>query len=134
VDLKFDNNMPIYFQIMNWIKEQIVSNKFSSGSKLPSVRDMSEQFNVTPNTIQRVYRELEFEEIIYTQRGIGVFITQDVNKIKSLRLSMSEQLVKNFLGSMKTLGFNEDEIINTVMRTAKEGGSNGDNSPDKGSM
>lgn len=130
VDLKFDNNMPIYFQIMNWIKEQIVADKFSSGSRLPSVRDMSEQFNVTPNTIQRVYRELEFEGIIFTQRGIGVFITQDADKIKNLRLNMSEQLVKNFLGSMKTLGFNEDEIVNAVIRTAKEGGSNADDSRD----
>ncbi|HOV27131.1 MAG TPA: GntR family transcriptional regulator [Pseudobacteroides sp.] len=46
MDLKFDNNTPIYIQIMNWIKEQIVSNKFLAGSRLPSVRDMSEQFNV----------------------------------------------------------------------------------------
>jgi DNA-binding transcriptional regulator YhcF (GntR family) len=122
VDLKFENNMPIYIQIMNWIKEQIVSNNYSSGSKLPSVRDMSEQLNVTPNTIQRVYRELEMEGIIYTQRGIGVFITDDTNKVLNLRLNMSEQLVKKFFGTMKILGFKEDEIINAVTRVAKEGG------------
>ncbi len=122
MDLKFENNMPIYIQIMNWIKEQIVSNNYSSGSKLPSVRDMSEQLNVTPNTIQRVYRELEMEGIIYTQRGIGVFITDDTNKVLNLRLNMSEQLVKKFFGTMKILGFKEDEIINAVTRVAKEGG------------
>ncbi len=130
MDLKFDNNMPIYIQIMNWIKEQIVSNVFCSGSKLPSVRDMSEQLSVTPNTIQRVLRELEIEGIIYTQRGIGVFITDDNKKISDLRINMSEQLVGKFFASMKTLGFNEDEIIFAVKKVAKEGGYNAHSSPD----
>lgn len=122
MDLKFDNNMPIYIQIMNWIKEQIVTNVFCSGSKLPSVRDMSMQLNVTPNTIQRVFRELETEGIIYTQRGIGVFITEDNKKISDLRFNMSERLVGKFFVSMKTLGFNDEEIIDAVIKVAREGG------------
>ncbi|HEY9061475.1 MAG TPA: GntR family transcriptional regulator [Pseudobacteroides sp.] len=131
MDLKFENNTPIYVQIMNWIKEQIVSGQFLPGSRLPSVRDMSEQFNVTSNTIQRVLRELEIEGIIYTQRGIGVFITEDKDKITSLRLNMSNQLVEKFIGSMKLLGFSEDEIVNAVIRISKAGVSDAGDSEDK---
>lgn len=131
MDLKFENNTPIYVQIMNWIKEQIVSGRFLPGSRLPSVRDMSEQFNVTSNTIQRVLRELEIEGIIYTQRGIGVFITEDKDKITSLRLNMSNQLVEKFIGSMKLLGFSEDEIVNAVIRISKAGVSDAGDSQDK---
>ena len=131
MDLKFDNNTPIYIQIMNWIKEQIVSNKFLAGSRLPSVRDMSEQFNVTSNTIQRVLRELEIEGIIYTQRGIGVFITEDMDKITNLRLSMSKQLVEKFIGSMRLLGFSNDEIIDVVIRITKAGLTDADSNKDK---
>ncbi len=134
MDLKFDNNTPIYIQIMNWIKEQIVSNKFLAGSRLPSVRDMSEQFNVTSNTIQRVLRELEIEGIIYTQRGIGVFITEDMDKITNLRLNMSKQLVEKFIGSMRLLGFSNDEIIDVVIRITKAGLTDADSNKDKGSM
>lgn len=134
MDLKFENNTPIYVQIMNWIKEQIVSNRFLPGSRLPSVRDMSERFNVTSNTIQRVLRELEIEGIIYTQRGIGVFITDNKDKITSLRLNMSKQLVEKFIGSMKLLGFSEDEIINAVTRISKVGVSDAGDSQDKESM
>ncbi|KNY30025.1 GntR family transcriptional regulator [Pseudobacteroides cellulosolvens] len=134
MDLKFENNTPIYVQIMNWIKEQIVSNRFLPGSRLPSVRDMSEQFNVTSNTIQRVLRELEIEGIIYTQRGIGVFITEDKDKITSLRLNMSKQLVEKFIVSMQLLGFNNDEIINAVIRISKAGLTDADGNQNKGSM
>jgi DNA-binding transcriptional regulator YhcF (GntR family) len=95
---------------------------------------MSERFNVTSNTIQRVLRELEIEGIIYTQRGIGVFITDNKDKITSLRLNMSKQLVEKFIGSMKLLGFSEDEIINAVTRISKVGVSDAGDSQDKESM
>jgi len=95
---------------------------------------MSEQFNVTSNTIQRVLRELEIEGIIYTQRGIGVFITEDMDKITNLRLNMSKQLVEKFIGSMRLLGFSNDEIIDVVIRITKAGLTDADSNKDKGSM
>ena len=90
--------------------------------------------NVTSNTIQRVLRELEIEGIIYTQRGIGVFITEDMDKITNLRLNMSKQLVEKFIGSMRLLGFSNDEIIDVVIRITKAGLTDADSNKDKGSM
>ena len=50
---KFDNNIPIYIQISNTLKLQIVTNQLKSGDKLPTVRDLAETAGVNPNTVQR---------------------------------------------------------------------------------
>jgi GntR family transcriptional regulator len=57
--MKFNDNTPIYLQIVEKIKADIVAGKLKGGDKLPSVREIAESFNVNPNTVQRVYMELE---------------------------------------------------------------------------
>ena len=52
---KFDNNIPIYIQISNIIKLQIVTKQLKSGDKLPTVRDLAETAGVNPNTMQRAF-------------------------------------------------------------------------------
>ena len=58
---KFDNNIPIYIQISNIIKLQIVTKQLKSGDKLPTVRDLAETAGVNPNTVQRALSDLETE-------------------------------------------------------------------------
>ena len=56
----FDNQTPIYVQIMDEIKREIILGKYTAGQKLPSVREFAMQFNVNPNTIQKALFELEW--------------------------------------------------------------------------
>ncbi len=68
--MEFNDNLPIYIQIMNLIKSSIASGEIrGGGDKLPSVREFSKELKVNPNTIQRSYQELERENIVFTQRG-----------------------------------------------------------------
>ena len=55
----FDNNLPIYLQIMDKIKLQIISNQLQAGEKLPAVRELAAEAGVNPNTIQRALSDLE---------------------------------------------------------------------------
>lgn len=112
--IEFDEKIPIYLQIMKAIKQEIATANLKAGDKLPSVREMAEILKVNPNTVQRAYQELEREQITYTQRGMGTFITNDVQKLKSLKKEMAMELVTSFVNEIKNLGFNTDEIIEIV--------------------
>ncbi|NEZ47538.1 GntR family transcriptional regulator [Clostridium niameyense] len=112
--INFSDKIPIYIQIMNYIKENIVNESLKLGDKLPSVREFSKVLMVNPNTMQRAYQELEREGVIYTQRGMGSFIKEDMNMVKKLKRHMSLEIVNNFLDGMKKIGFNEKEIIDII--------------------
>ena len=73
--MEFNNNIPIYLQVIEKIKQDIVSGKLKPGEKMPSSRDYSNELGINFNTVARVYRELESEEIVFTKRGLGTFIT-----------------------------------------------------------
>lgn len=117
----FNENLPIYIQIMHLIKKQIVKGELRGGDKLPSVRDLSTELKVNPNTIQRSYHELEREGLVYTQRGMGTFVTEDEEIIKDLKQKMASNLVNSFIEDMKSLGFSLEDILSIINKKIKEG-------------
>jgi GntR family transcriptional regulator len=125
MDIDFDDRMPIYLQIMDLIKKDIVTCKLKCGDKLPSVREMSTNLKVNPNTLQRAYQELERLEIVYTQRGMGTFVINDISIVNKLKMEMAQKFITSFMFQMKSLGFNENEIINTINLKIKEAENNG---------
>ena len=114
MEYTFSDNIPIYIQIMNIIKLDIVVKKLNPGDKLPSVREMSVTFRVNPNTIQRVYQELERDGITYTQRGMGTFIKEDNVMTDKLKREMAEDIINKFVDGMTKLGFSAKEIVDIV--------------------
>lgn len=118
--MEFNDNLPIYIQIMNYIKKRIVSGDISGGDKLPSVRDLSSEMKVNPNTVQRSYQELEREGLVYTQRGMGTFAIEDNQIILQLKKLMAVEVVDNFIKEMKGFGFNYDEIIEFISEKMKK--------------
>ncbi len=107
---EFNNNLPIYKQIMNIITLEIISDKILPGQKLLSIREYSEKFNVNANTVQRALVELEKDGLIFTERTNGKFITQDVNVIKSMKAQIIKQKVDDFFQSMISVGLDVQEI------------------------
>ena len=120
MSLNFDQKVPIYVQIMNLIKRDIVTKRLKPGDKLSSVRDMAAELKVNPNTLQRAYQELEREGITYTQRGMGTFVMEDEGMIKELKKEMSKEIIDNFLMGMKNIGFSSEEILKIVEEKVKE--------------
>ncbi|MBV4419393.1 GntR family transcriptional regulator [Clostridium tyrobutyricum] len=114
MSVEFDPNLPIYKQIMNIIKRKIISNEIKPGDKLPSIREMSSNLKVNPNTIQRTYQELERCGITYTQRGMGNFVKEDIDMVGRLKHEMAEKVIDNFIDGMKNLGFSGSQILNIV--------------------
>jgi len=108
--MDFNENLPIYVQIMNLLKAKIAAGEIKVGEKLPSVRELSKEFKVNPNTIQRGYQELEREGIIYTQRGMGTFVTENIQCIDNLKKEMASKFIKDFISNMKKIGYSLEDI------------------------
>ena len=82
MDYIFDNERPIYIQLVEKIRLEIVSGKLKSGERLPSVRELALISRVNPNTMQKALAELEDEGLIYTERTNGKFVTDNKELIE----------------------------------------------------
>jgi len=118
--MNFDTRIPIYLQIIELIKKDIVMGNVIRGDKLPSVRVMANDLKVNVNTVQRVYQELEREGITFTERGKGSFITEDDQIVDKLKDSMASELLKNFVDGMKELGYTNENIFDHLSNYIKE--------------
>ncbi|MBC8586803.1 GntR family transcriptional regulator [Paratissierella segnis] len=119
--MNFDSNLPIYIQIMDLIKRQVITGDLKEGDKLPSVREIATQLKVNPNTIQRSYQELERENLVYTQRGMGTFVTEDKQLVKELKVNIAKNIINNFLDDMKAIGYSPHEILDLISNRVREG-------------
>lgn len=113
-------DLPIYSQLIYQIKFALASGILQPGQKLPSVRDLALEAKVNPNTMQRAFTELEREGLVYSQRTSGRFVTEDLSRISTVRSSLAEEQLNQFLGAMKKLGFEDREITELIEYHGKE--------------
>ncbi|MBE6148482.1 MAG: GntR family transcriptional regulator [Firmicutes bacterium] len=108
----FDNNIPIYIQLVEQLKIYIISGKIKSGERLPSVREFALKTKVNPNTMQKALGELECLKLIHTERTNGKFVTDDQKLIDRYKKQYANDLSNKYFSSMESIGFNKCETIN----------------------
>lgn len=111
MDRSLEDNMPIYMQIMNRIRDAIASGELAAGDRVPSVREFASEFEVNPNTMQRALMELEREGILVSERAIGRFVTDDRSRIDAMRREAGSRAADAFIRQMADLGFSEEEML-----------------------
>lgn len=111
MEYNFDNERPIYIQLIKLIEREIVSGRLKSGERIPSVREYANSFKVNPNTMQKALMELEKEGLIYTERTNGKYITEDTELIKKVKDNLALELVNDFMVDMNNIGISSEEII-----------------------
>ncbi len=109
--MDFQANYPIYLQIAEDIKRRIVIGELHPGDKLLSNAELAMAYQVNPNTVQRIYRQLESEGISYAKRGIGTFLTEDPTLPDRLRQEIGAQISAKFLAQMQQYHFNREEML-----------------------
>lgn len=115
---KFDPR-PIYEQVKENIKKQIVTGVLSGGDQLPSVRELATQLVINPNTIQRAYHELESEGYIYKISGKGTFVSEN----KTLSPETEKNLIDEFTKAASNLlyyGYDEQKLIEKIKALKEE--------------
>ena len=85
----YDNNQPIYLQIMDRVRRKIVSGEWRAGDRVPPVRDLALEFGVNPNTMQRSLAELERDGLLFSERTSGRYVTRDESRVAAVRDAMA---------------------------------------------
>ncbi|MBQ4634223.1 MAG: GntR family transcriptional regulator [Bacilli bacterium] len=111
MEFKFDNNIPIYIQLVEQLKKYIISGKIQVGERLPSVRDLALQTKVNPNTMQKALIELEEMGLIYTERTNGKYVTTDEKLIAELKNEYARNLSDGFLEAMQNIGYSFGQVL-----------------------
>lgn len=124
---KLDSDRPIYIQLVEQIQLYIVSGKFPGGSRLPSVRELAAEAGVNPNTMQKAFAELERDGLVMANRTAGRFVTEDNQMVQQIRQKLASEEIHLFLGKMKQLGFEKEELISLLETDYKEGENQYDN-------
>ncbi len=106
---------PIYRQLIDQVRRAVARGRLHPGDRLPSVRQLSRELVVNPNTVARAYTELEREGTLLTQQGRGVFVAEprtDLTK-KARREQLGEKLDLLLVEAVH-LGFTADELRDMV--------------------
>ena len=105
----------IYRQLSDQIREAIATGRLAADEKLPSVRELSRALVVNPNTIARVYTELEREGVLCTRPGLGVFVARPRQELtKKARQERLVRSVDSLLTEAVHLGFAADEVTGLI--------------------
>ena len=118
--MEYNPALPIYLQVANSIKRDIVTGRLELGARLPSVRDLAVEYTINPNTVSRVYKELEMEGVCFTRRGMGTFVTEDPERVQQLKEEMAGALIREFLEGMEQLGFSRAQAIGFLEKEQSE--------------
>lgn len=112
--LEFDNNLPIYLQICEYIKDMIYKGELKPGDLAPSIRKLAIEINVNPNTVARSYIELEREGIIRSSRGMSSTVTTDLERIRLLKKEKIQSTIESLCQQLLKLGLSNIEIKDEI--------------------
>ena len=99
-----EDNVPIYLQIVGYIKRGIVAGTIPDGAEMPSRRMLSALLGVNPNTVQKSYAMLEEEGLIHSRSGAKSCVAADDAAIRRLRGELLGQNLKTVIDAMKQMG------------------------------
>ncbi len=113
-DLDLKSRLPIYEQLVEKLKQLIVSDILTAHEQLPSVRQLANQLTINPNTIQKAYRELEQLGFIYSLPGKGSFVSPVQENSNPMRLKEIQDHIELLLSEAIFLGMDKKNILQLI--------------------
>ena len=121
----FNNNTPIYSQIIALLTRSFARGRIKPGERIPSIREMAQHMKVNANTVQRVYQEMERDGLIESKRGTGYFFTEDAGMVEKMNVGLASEAIRAFLHEMRALGYSDRQIIEKLEERMKGGEDDG---------
>ncbi|WP_461206540.1 GntR family transcriptional regulator [Clostridium sp. DL1XJH146] len=116
IKINVRSSLPIYEQIINGIKENIMKGIILPGDKLPSVREMSTLITANPNTVSKAYKELERQRVIETMRGRGTFVSTSYKpKLEEDKLMVIKNEIKKLIVDAHYMGIEKDDLVKIMV-------------------
>ncbi|SMP56035.1 GntR family transcriptional regulator [Anoxynatronum buryatiense] len=122
LQLDLRSRQPIYEQLIEKIKELIITEVWRTDDQLPSVRALAQQLTINPNTIQKAYRELEREGFIYTVKGRGNFVAPIDITMHREKLAKIQEEIARLLAEAMYLGMTKEKLMHLVHQAAEQTG------------
>lgn len=120
IQLDLKDPRPIYEQIKEKIKALVINGVVKPNDRIPSVRELAQTLTINPNTIQKAYKDLEAEGIIYSVKGRGNFIAAlDSAAIGSRRKELFSELTR-ITGELIYLQTDEQSVIDIIINIYKQ--------------
>lgn len=116
----FRTNEPIYLQLINLIKLDIIKGIYPEGSQCPSVRDLAEKYGINPGTVQKSLTLLEEEGLLKAENTSGHFIVLGEENRQKILQETAIRLTKEYLDKMQELGYNDQDIRNQIKTNQKK--------------
>jgi len=112
----FTGDKPIYKQIKDIVKRNILNDTWEENNKIPSVRDLSSKMSVNPNTIMRAFRELQNEDILLNKRGIGNIVKDGARDriFKEKQKNFKNYKIVNIIKEAKLLNISKADFVEIV--------------------
>lgn len=115
INIDSRSSTPIYEQIINGIKENILKGILQPGDKLLSVREMAATLRTNPNTVSKAYGELEREKVIETLRGKGTFVSTEYKpRILEDKMDKIKEEIKKIILEAKYMGLTKEELVDIM--------------------
>jgi GntR family transcriptional regulator len=115
--INFADGVPIYRQIVTQILYQIASGVLESDEALPSIRVLAQELKVAPNTIAKVYDELEAAGVVRKRRGFGTFVSLESSQVvDGERRRLVEQRIDTLLAEARQLNFTAEALLALIRR------------------
>ncbi len=114
MNFNIDKSLPICPQICDYISSLIASGEFPPDSKLLSVREVAIKAGVNPNTVQKSFEQLEQNGLIYSIRGSGWFVGDNIDLAKEQISTLAIKKTKSYLESMAQIGFDAEMVKNYI--------------------
>lgn len=121
--MKFDDKVPIYYQIKTYLYYDVLTGKLKPGAKLPAVRQLAVDLTVSVNTVQRALTEMIAEKTIISQRGKGNFVTEDQDKLAQLKEQLVMSQLAHVYDQLHRLNLSDSEIVASLQRYIDQKGA-----------
>lgn len=115
------DDIPIYQQIVLFLKRGIVAGVIADGDELPSRRVLSTLLGVNPNTVQKAYRQLEEESLIRSHSGAKSFVVLEGGRAKQIKAELLKNDVQSIIHAMKQSGISRSEALGLMDTLWEEG-------------
>ena len=128
ITLNLESGVPIYMQLVDRIKQMVVSGQLQPGQQLPTIRQLATDLRINYNTVGRAYLILDQEGVISTQQGRGTYIASRLGEgqVQKLRMGKLRSMLGQVIREAQVLGYSREEIEQIVEEQLTDSSLRGD--------
>ena len=108
--LEARSGVPTYLQLVQQVRQAIRLGILRPGDQLPTVKEVVASLTINPNTVLRAYRELDLEGLVEGRRGVGTFVSSDLEPVRPDDVKELRSAVQRWVGRARAAGLDDESI------------------------